>query len=492
MALKMGNAEIALNEYMALFSRFGRSKLPESIVHHVDLKMAKAAELLDQQRPELMQAAVALQAAARGMQSRRSTPKGDEKTYLAKLHSAVAANKSGNYIEARELFLDIYCLKGHMESRLSAANMTFKLGEVHAALAEYVRIHSLRASLGSRGQTVLDAKHSEATEIAKHLGLPHSPTVTRTLRVPEDVGFGKSRWGLQLISIADRPCSAEELARFSRLQADVRDRAAPRLTPTPEQPAAEDPESDLGKAVASRAIERALDGASRLSASPVSLSGSATSDPGEAAALTIQKVRRGAKARAHLRQTKLYIAKLQEGQKANKSGDYATARDAFLDAYDVSGRVEPRISATNMLLKLEKVDEAIREYEDLLEEERRDPGLLSAAAREVVTRKLNEALELLVVMQSASSNGDNSPRGVQVDAEPVHAEHLRNGNSNGHGRSHAKQQSTDAAEADGWFHFLDLSQYLKSPVGCCTTRERPYGDLEVSPGQRQQRVGHWL
>ena len=67
--------------------------------------------------------------------------------------------------------------------------------------------------------------------------------------------------------------------------------------------------------------------------------------------------------------TKLYIAKLQEGQKANKSGDYATARDAFLDA--TTYPAGSSAASTNML-KLEKVDEAIREYEDLLEEERRD------------------------------------------------------------------------------------------------------------------------
>ena len=53
MALKMGNAEIALNEYMALFSRFGRSKLPESIVTTSTSRWQKRRSSLTSNGPSL-------------------------------------------------------------------------------------------------------------------------------------------------------------------------------------------------------------------------------------------------------------------------------------------------------------------------------------------------------------------------------------------------------------------------------------------------------
>ena len=216
------------------------------------------------------------------------------RTYLAKLHSAVAANKSGNYIEARELFGHLLP-QGAYESCLSAANMTFKLGEVHAALAEYVRIHSLHIALDPAARLCW-MQSTLGTEIAKHLGLPHSPTVTRTLRVPEDVGFGKSRW----VCSSSRSQIGHAPLRSWRASRDCRPMCGQgRTTANAHARAAcsrgSGERSREGRRI--RAIERALDGASRLSASPVSLSGSATSDPGEAAA-TIQGAPRG-KARAH-------------------------------------------------------------------------------------------------------------------------------------------------------------------------------------------------
>ena len=57
--------------------------------------------------------------------------------------------------EARELFLHLYSLRGRAETRLSAANMTLRMGETAAALAEYETLERRFASrLGSKALQV--------------------------------------------------------------------------------------------------------------------------------------------------------------------------------------------------------------------------------------------------------------------------------------------------------------------------------------------------
>ena len=117
------------------------------------------------------------------------------------------------------------------------------------------------------------------------------------------------------------------------------------------------------------------------------------------AAVRLQATLRGRQARAQVDLTKIYIERLQEGQQANRSGEYRKARELFLEAYGMTGRAEPRISATNMRLKLFEVDEAIDEYEELLEMNHTHPGFLSPAAIGVVQKKIADARQLLALMR---------------------------------------------------------------------------------------------
>ena len=73
------------------------------------------------------------------------------------------------------------------------------------------------------------------------------------------------------------------------------------------------------------------------------------------AATKLQATMRGKAAREQVGSNKWYIETLQAGQAANKAGEYAQARKLFLEAHDISGRAEPKISATNMRLKLFEV-----------------------------------------------------------------------------------------------------------------------------------------
>ena len=59
-------------------------------------------------------------------------PDGPEALYREVLQQAIDLNGAKDFYAAREVFLRLYALKGHYETRLSAANMTLKLGEVYA------------------------------------------------------------------------------------------------------------------------------------------------------------------------------------------------------------------------------------------------------------------------------------------------------------------------------------------------------------------------
>ena len=78
---------------------------------------------------------------------------------------------------------------------------------------------------------------------------------------------------------------------------------------------------------------------------------------------------------------------MREGQQQNAATDFASALVLFRACHRLSSKVEARISAANMLLKLGRVGEALAEYDAMLE----GPEPLSAKADEIVRRKREEA-----------------------------------------------------------------------------------------------------
>ena len=129
----------------------------------------------------------------------------------------------------------------------------------------------------------------------------------------------------------------------------------------------------------------------------------------EAAAVKVQAISRGRATRERVDLTKTYVDTMQAGQAANKAGEYEKARDLFLEAYEMTGRAEPRISATNMRLKLFEVDKAIEEYEDMLAHNAANPGFLSYTAIGVVQRKIADAKQLLTLMAENALREADSP-----------------------------------------------------------------------------------
>ena len=78
---------------------------------------------------------------------------------------------------------------------------------------------------------------------------------------------------------------------------------------------------------------------------------------------------------------------MREGQSQNAATDFASALVLCRACHRLSSKVEARISAANMLLKLGRVGEALAEYDAMLE----GPAPLSAKADEIVRRKREEA-----------------------------------------------------------------------------------------------------
>eukprot|EP00966_Prymnesium_polylepis_P274534 6343067-Prymnesium_polylepis.1 len=58
-----------------------------------------------------------------------------------------------------------------------------------------------------------------------------------------------------------------------------------------------------------------------------------------------------------------------QGKGANAAGDFRLAYSCFRQCYDAMGRVEMRISAANMLLKLGEAEAAALEYRAMLDDE---------------------------------------------------------------------------------------------------------------------------
>ena len=87
------------------------------------------------------------------------TPGGAAPTLL--MREAHAANEAGEPALACEFFSACYALTGRLEARVSAANMTLKLGEAHAALGEYNLLLS-SGKLSEETKAIVVRKRDEA------------------------------------------------------------------------------------------------------------------------------------------------------------------------------------------------------------------------------------------------------------------------------------------------------------------------------------------
>ena len=341
MALKMGNAELAHDEYLALLTRSGSSFIDKELLEHINEKLAQARKgIVVAQKNKLL----------------------TEETYRTKLEQAMVANSLGQFYEARELFFDVFSLKGTIETRLSAANMTMKLGEVHAALAEYEKLDEYRDMLSERGKAILDVKRSEATHAAKQV--PPRTTVVREIQVPEKDAFGGTRYAPQLINIAARRLTDDELAAISKILEEARQTVGFSVTPVDATgTVGGSPSTDID---AYLLVVRAV--------------------------VKLQARVRSRAARTMYQSTKLYISHLRAGKVAKERGSYAEARESFLVAHALSGRAEPAISAANMLLVLGSTDEAHDEYVTLLAVDAERPGYLSETAKTIVRQKVQDVV----------------------------------------------------------------------------------------------------
>jgi len=212
--------------------------------------------------------------------------------------------------------------------------------------------------------------------------VPARPLAMRALSVPVgDGGFFTSS-EVKLIAIGTetlsdgsaKPPIANELLRRRRASDAVADDAA-----------------DTAERVTAQAIQTAL---GKNAEAGIGELPATTSE----AALRIQAIRRGSMARRSVGSTQTYIKMLEAGQQANRAGKYGEARDCFLEAYALSGRAEPMISAANMLLKLFMVEQAVGEYHELLALGKATPDFLNANAAKVVHRRLGDAQQLQRMM----------------------------------------------------------------------------------------------
>ena len=437
MALKLGDVAKACDEYAGLLERYG-NMMPEELTHHVKSKLASAKNMLLRDMPAdpSMGAAVRMQM-LRGDTMRAitsgSSPESPEDRYREILSRAIKENSEGRFGKARELFFRLYELKGHYETRLSAANMTLKLGESHAALVEYLTIAEHREDLSERGQATLDDKLEEARR--RSAVEPRADVEKRMLRVREETADGIVRWDVQFVAVGGGSV-APTVAPLSPAPAAV----APANDPFSPSASEEDVAAALANAsieialfdlleptdqaevVTLMAVEEALSLHAPVSSASVTPARRVAegddewvfveseevsqASPEHDAATRLQSSLRGRVARAQVDLTKSYIECLQAGQAANKAGEYERARELFLAAYEMTGRAEPRISATNMRLKLFEVPQAIAEYEELLEHNNNSPGFLSPTAIGVVQRKIVDARELFVLM-SRNAEGTN-------------------------------------------------------------------------------------
>ena len=419
MALKLGDPKTAYEEYTALLERY-HEQMTDETLRLISRKMNEAVEAVERLRAqgelssmltEEQVAAMRLQASARGHITRKYSPDKEERHYRATLQAANRANAAGQYANARELFFELYMLKGRIETRLSAANMTLKLGEVAAALAEYQYFDDeLFGTLTPKGQKVLRVKLAEAEKLVKRQqqqqqqGGQPTPTPARKVRVrnlsvreedPTNPGSGEIRYVTRQVSVGAELTPEEREAALKAAAGPLASRpgmggggpggGGPGGNPalvggvpagatsvggtgragatSPPGPGVDEPGFDVkppeaqAESLTKTAIEQGL---AQLNEKDVEeewllVSKQQMSAEEVMAATKLQATMRGKAAREQVGSNKWYIETLQAGQAANKAGEYAQARKLFLEAHDISGRAEPKISATNMRLKLFEV-----------------------------------------------------------------------------------------------------------------------------------------
>ena len=259
------------------------------------------------------------------------------------MREARAADERGAAAAARELYGACHVLSGRVEARVCAANMALKLGDVGAALEEYdemlLRDGAERVSVVdlSRGATGVGAGTVRLSAIARGVVQRKAEEAQRALSSP---------------AAARRTRARPSSARGSGAGGGTPGRGADWLPATPSGDGARR-NTEVGLA-----LERRADGGTALASLSAQPGGH-----GQAAALL-----------------------MREALGANEAREPGLARELFDACYVLSGRIEARISAANMALKLGEADEALAEYKRLLE-----TGTLSAKAQAVVERKHDEA-----------------------------------------------------------------------------------------------------
>ena len=153
---------------------------------------------------------------------------------------------------------------------------------------------------------------------------------------------------------------------------------------------------------------------------------------------------------------------MRAGHHANKAGDYVTARGHFTECYELGGRMEARISAVNMALKLGLYEEAAESYAQLMRQENLPPAVMS-----IIERKYAEAHEKLTAAGGGATDAANGGQQlVVVDAHPVDGEAV-----------------DDERDANGDLKgfWLNMFANREQPQGgnglCCAAKRKPVNRL---------------
>ena len=161
---------------------------------------------------------------------------------------------------------------------------------------------------------------------------------------------------------------------------------------------------------------------------------------------------------------------MRAGHNANKAGDYVTARAHFTECYELGGRMEARISAVNMALKLGLYREAAEAYAHLMRQD------LPPAVMSIIERKYAEAYEKLAAAHGGGGAGGVGGVGggvggvggggqrVAVDAHPV----------DGDGDTAEGEENENGQLKGFWLQMFANREQPQSGNGlCCAAKRKP-------------------
>ena len=157
--LRQGEADAALSEYEAALAAGSLTPRAAAVAER---KRDEAAEIVSK-------GATTLFGTPRKRSESRSAPPDQGPVNSLLLREALAANQAEECMLARELFNALYVLSGKTEARLSAANMTLKLGDYDEALAEYDKLLAT-CELSKPAVDVVTRKRVEAAAAKKAAG----------------------------------------------------------------------------------------------------------------------------------------------------------------------------------------------------------------------------------------------------------------------------------------------------------------------------------